>query len=188
MKNNKTIIWIAAILVLGGGGYAFYRWWKNRKPEEQAATSTDSTAGTTTGETSTGGMSTGGMSTGGTSTGGTDISKYLDTPEKINTFRKWFNSSYPAAAKNIKLDPTGKLNSTVEKAWNTMDSKGFKVGDYYVKITTDWKPKYKVGDSVKLNNKTYKVTKVYPSLTKDANIVAPAYELVSGSEKIYKFL
>ena len=183
MKNNKTIIWIAAILVLGGGGYAFYRWWKNRKPEEQAATSTDSTAGTTTGETS-----TGGMSTGGTSTGGTDISKYLDTPEKINTFRKWFNSNYPAAAKNIKLDPTGKLNSTVEKAWNTMDSKGFKVGDYYVKITTDWKPKYKVNDYVFLNNKHYFVTKVYPALTKDANIVAPKYELDSGTEKINRFL
>ena len=182
MKNNKTIIWIAAILVLGGGGYAFYRWWK--KPEEEKTeTPTDLSP-----DTSTGGMSTGGTSTGGTSTGLTDISKYLDTPEKINTFRKWFNSSYPAAAKNIKLDPTGKLNSTLEKAWNTMDSKGFKVGDYYVKMTTDWKPKYKVGDSVKLNNKTYKVTKVYPSLTKDANIVAPAYELVSGSEKIYKFL
>ena len=182
MKNNKIIIWIAAILVLGGGGYAFYRWWK--KPEEEKTeTPTDLSP-----DTSTGGMSTGGTSTGGTSTGLTDISKYLDTPEKINTFRKWFNSSYPAAAKNIKLDPTGKLNSTLEKAWNTMDSKGFKVGDYYVKITTDWKPKYKVGDSVQLNNKTYKVTKVYPSLTKDANIVAPAYELVSGSEKINRFL
>ena len=182
MKNNKTIIWIAAILVLGGGGYAFYRWWK--KPEEEKTeTPTDLSP-----DTSTGGMSTGGTSTGGTSTGLTDISKYLDTPEKINTFRKWFNSNYPAAAKNIKLDPTGKLNSYVEKAWNTMDSKGFKVGDYYVKITTDWKPKYKVGDSVQLNNKTYKVTKVYPSLTKDANIVAPAYELVSGSEKINRFL
>lgn len=182
MKNNKIIIWIAAILVLGGGGYAFYRWWK--KPEEEKTeTPTDSSP-----DTSTGATNTGGTSTGGTSTDLTYISKYLDTPEKINTFRKWFNSYYPAAAKNIKLDPTGKLNSTLEKAWNTMDSKGFKVGDYYVKITTDWKPKYKVNDYVFLNNKHYFVTKVYPALTKDANIVAPKYELDSGTEKINRFL
>lgn len=186
MKNNKTIIWIAAILVLGGGGFAFYRWWKNRPQEEQPSGSSENNQ---TPDTSTGGMSTGGTSGGASS----NIATILDSQDKINTFRRWFIKNYPNAAKSISVDPTGAINSYVQKAWDTMDSKGFKVGDYYVKITTDWKPKYKVGDSVTIKgandkNKTYKVTKVYPQFTKDANIVAPAYELVSGNEKIYRFL
>lgn len=190
MKNNKSIIWIAAILVLGGGGYAFYRWWKNRPQEEQPSGSSENNQ---TPDTSTGGMSTGGTS-GGTSGGASsNIATILDSQDKINTFRRWFIKNYPTAAKSISVDPTGAINSYVQKAWDTMDSKGFRVGDYYTKIIS-LKPKYTVGQSVVIKGsndqgKTYKVTKVYPALTGNADIVAIAYELTdSQGKKINKFL
>ncbi len=48
------------------------------------------------------------------------------TKEEGNNFRAWVIAKDPAYAKSIKLDPTGELNSFLEKAW-------LKYGEIYTK-------------------------------------------------------
>lgn len=164
MKNKKPLIIVAALMVLGAGGYFFYRWWSNRPKKEEEKTDSNSgssTAGST--GSSTAGSTGGGGTTNTTQNAKNDASKILNTQDKINAFRSWFNYAYPAMAKQIKLDKTGKLNSTLLSAWNYVDSQAVVAGDYYTELISLTYPNVGSTHTIKSNVKSKQYSAQYPN-------------------------
>ena len=136
--KNRGIIVISSLVVIGGG-VAFLLWKLNKKKEEQRLK--DEEAAKAASSTNTNTNTSGGGNTGGGG-GGTKPSTFtfpFKTEAEGNAFRAYVRLKDKDFAKSIALDATGKLNSTLQKAWD-------KYGADYLKET---KPKL---DNPKVDN------------------------------------
>jgi len=136
--KNRGIIVISSLVVIGGG-VAFLLWKLNKKKEEQKLKDEEAAKAASSTNTNT----SGGGDTGGGGGGGTKPSTFtfpFKSEMEGNMFRVYVRFIDKPFADSIKLDATGKLNSTLQKAWD-------KYGVKYLET----KPKL---DNPKLNNPT----------------------------------
>ena len=127
--KNRGIIVISSLVVIGGG--VAYLLWKLSKNKEEKILKDEEAAKAAA-------ASSGGSAGGGGGSTGSGTKPTFTFPFKSemegNLFRVYVRFRDKPFADSIKLDATGKLNSTLQKAW---DKYG---GDYLKDPTTD-KPK-----------------------------------------------
>jgi hypothetical protein len=117
-KSKKALIVIVSLLAIGGGvGYFLWKRKKDKvKAEEEAKAKADAEAKAKADAEANANTNTNtNTNQGGSPTGYTF--PFTNVTEG-NAFRGWVNKTYPDYAKSIKLDPTGTLNSFVQKAWD----------------------------------------------------------------------
>lgn len=129
-KSKKALIVIVSLLAIGGGvGYFLWKRKKDKvKAEEEAKAKADAEAKAKADAEANANANTNtntNTNQGGSPTGYTF--PFTNVTEG-DAFRGWVNKTYPDYAKSIKLDPTGTLNSFVQKAWD-------KYGAEYTKST-----------------------------------------------------
>lgn len=131
-KSKKALIVIVSLLAIGGGvGYFLWKRKKDKaKAEEEAKAKSEADAKAKAEADANANANQGGSGSGSGSGGGstTGFTFPFTTVTEGNAFRSWVNKTYPDYAKSIKLDPTGTLNSFVQKAWD-------KYGAEYTKST-----------------------------------------------------
>ena len=158
--KNRGIIVISSLVVIGGG-VAFLLWKLNKKKEEQKLKDEEAAAAAAA-------ASSGGSAGGGASTNdGTKPSTFtfpFKSEMEGNLFRVYVRFVDKPFADSIKLDATGKLNSTLQKAWD-------KYGDKY--LTT--KPKVDNSTVPKKGNTLAEVT---------ANLKANGYTVETYTDRI----
>jgi hypothetical protein len=126
--KNRGIIVISSLVVIGGG-VAYLLWKRNKNKEEQKIKDDEAAAAAAASLTNT--NTSGGGNTGGGGGGDTKPSTFtfpFKTEAEGNAFRAYVRLKDKDFAKSISLDATGKLNSTLQKAWDKYGADYLKEG------------------------------------------------------------